>query len=169
MAEGLVVENTTVVTHEGKYLTFLLGKEVYGISIMKVREIVGIAGMEIHHVPNTPSYAKGVMKLRDKVIPVVSMRRRFIMEEIEYSERTCIVVVDISLDQGNLLIGVVVDSVSEVMSVTRQDIEPPPRFGTKLDTDYILGMAKVKGEVIILLDIDKVISAEELKVLETVS
>ncbi|MBU0480851.1 MAG: chemotaxis protein CheW [Proteobacteria bacterium] len=150
---------------EGKYLTFDIGSEVYGISILKVKEIIGIGNLEIHAVPNIPEYAKGVINLRDKVIPIISLRLRFGMEEIEYSARTCVVVVEIERGKGHLQMGVVVDSVSEVLNVSAHEIEAPPQFGTSLDTAFILGMAKVKGDVNILLDIDNVLTREEVEIL----
>jgi purine-binding chemotaxis protein CheW len=149
---------------EGKYLTFTLAGEEYGIGILKIKEIIGM--MPITTVPQTPEFVKGVINLRGKVIPVVDLRLRFGMEEIEYTERTCIIVVEIAGQAETLLIGIVVDSVSEVLNIKGEDIEDTPTFGAKLETDYILGMAKMEGGVKILLDIDRVLSAEEISVLE---
>jgi len=151
---------------EGKYLTFALADEEYGIGILKVREIIGM--MPITTVPQTPEFVKGVINLRGKVIPVVALRLKFGMEEIEYTERTCIIVVDITGASGAILMGIVVDSVSEVLNVKGEDIEGAPTFGTKLDTEYILGMAKLDGGVKILLNIDRVLSGEEIDSIETV-
>ena len=151
---------------EGKYLTFALADEEYGIGILKVREIIGM--MPITTVPQTPEFVKGVINLRGKVIPVVALRLKFGMEEIEYTERTCIIVVDITGASGAILMGIVVDSVSEVLNVKGEDIEDAPTFGTKLDTEYILGMAKLDGGVKILLNIDRVLSGEEIDSIETV-
>lgn len=147
-----------------KYLTFSLACEEYGIEILKVREIIKM--MTITTVPQTPSYVKGVINLRGKVIPVIELRSKFGMESIEYDERTCIIVVEITGVSGRILIGSVVDSVSEVLTIKRGEIEDTPNFGSRLDTDYILGMAKTGGGVKILLDIDKVIHAGELDNLE---
>ncbi len=149
---------------EGKYLTFTLDKEEYGISILKIKEIIGM--MSITTVPQTPEFVKGVINLRGKVIPVVDLRLRFQMEGIDYTERTCIIVVEITGQAGTVMIGVVVDAVSEVLSIKGEDIEETPTFGTKLNTDYILGMAKMEGAVKILLDIDRVLSQEEVAALE---
>jgi purine-binding chemotaxis protein CheW len=149
---------------EGKYLTFTLDNEEYGIGILKIKEIIGL--MPITSVPQTPDYVKGVINLRGKVIPVVDLRLRFGMEEMEYTERTCIIVVEIAGQQGTVLMGIVVDAVSEVLNIKREDIEDTPTFGTKLNTDYILGMAKMEGGVKILLDIDRVLSTEGLAILE---
>ena len=149
---------------EGKYLTFSLSDEEYGIGILKIREIIGM--LPITSVPQTPPFVKGVINLRGKVIPVLDLRLRFGMEEIEYTERTCIIVVEITGSAGTIQIGSVVDSVSEVLNIKGEDIEDTPTFGTRLNTDYILGMAKMEGGVKILLDIDRVLSAEEVAALE---
>jgi len=148
---------------EGKYLTFSLAGEEYGIGILKIKEIIGL--MPITTVPRTPPFVKGVINLRGKVIPVVDLRLKFGMEEMGYTERTCIIVVEIAGQGGSVLIGIVVDSVSEVLNIKGGDIEETPTFGARLDTDYILGMAKMNGGVKILLDIDKVLGSETIAVL----
>ena len=112
--------------------------------------------MPITPVPKTPSYVKGVINLRGKVIPVADLRLKFDMDEMDYTERTCIIVVEIKDGDGHVLMGVVVDSVSEVLNIKNGEIEDTPAFGTQMDTGYILGMAKTGGAVKILLDIDKV-------------
>jgi purine-binding chemotaxis protein CheW len=144
---------------EGKYLTFSLGREEYGIGILKIKEIIGM--MPITSVPRTPAFVKGVINLRGKVIPVMNLRLKFGMEEIPQTERTCIIVVETRGIRGAVLIGIVVDSVSEVLNIKSGEIEETPVLGAELDTDYILGMAKMNGGVKILLDIDRVLSAEE--------
>ena len=149
---------------EEKYLTFTLAGEEYGIGILKIKEIIGM--MPITMVPQTPAFVKGVINLRGKVIPVIDLRLRFNMEAIEYNERTCIIVVEIKGQSGTIQIGIVVDSVSEVLNIKGSDIEETPTFGAKLNTEYILGMAKMEGSVKILLDIDKVLSSEEIAKLE---
>jgi len=149
---------------EGKYLTFTMANEEYGIGILKVKEIIGM--MPITTVPQTPEFVKGVINLRGKVIPVVDLRLMFGMVSIDYTERTCIIVVEIEEQSGTVMIGIVVDAVSEVLNIKAEEIEDTPTFGTKLNTDYILGMAKMEGSVKILLDIDRVLSAEEVAVLE---
>ena len=149
---------------EGKYLTFSLANEEYGIGILKIKEIIGM--MSITTVPRTPEFMKGVINLRGKVIPVIDLRLRFKMEPMDYTDRTCIIVVEIGTQAGTVQIGAVVDSVSEVLNVVGNDIEETPSFGTKLDTEYILGMAKMEGGVKILLDIDKVLNDEEIATLE---
>jgi len=152
---------------EGKYLTFTLADEAYGIGILKIREIIGM--MPITSVPLTPPFVKGVINLRGKVIPVVDLRLRFDMEAAEYSERTCIIVVEIEGQAGTIQIGIVVDAVSEVLNIKAEDIEETPTFGVKLHTEYILGMAKMERSVKILLDIDRVLNSEEVIVLEKAS
>ncbi len=149
---------------EGKYLTFTLDNEEYGIGILKIKEIIGM--MSITTIPQTPDFVKGVINLRGKVIPVIDLRLRFGMDSIDYTERTCIIVVEIDGPTGTVMIGTVVDAVSEVLNIKGEDIEDTPTFGTKLNTDYILGMAKMEGGVKILLDIDQVLSNEELNLLE---
>ena len=144
----------------GKYLTFRLGAEEFGVRVDKVREIMGV--QEITAVPQTPVYLKGVINLRGKVIPVVDLRLKFGLPEIEYTQRTCIVVVQVSGDSGSVQVGLVVDAVSEVVNLAGADIENTPDFGEKLSTPFILGMAKLKGKVKILLDIDRVVSAREI-------
>jgi len=157
-AVGLIAEK------EGKYLTFGMANEEYGIGILKIKEIIGM--MPITMVPRTPEFVKGVINLRGKVIPIMDLRLRFKMEAIDYTDRTCIIVVEIGSQAGIIQIGAVVDSVSEVLSVGGDDIEETPSFGTKLDTEYILGMATMEGGVKILLDIDKVLNDEEIAALE---
>ncbi|MCP4353964.1 MAG: purine-binding chemotaxis protein CheW [Desulfobacterales bacterium] len=156
----------TMVDKEGKYLTFTLADEEYGIGILKIKEIIGM--MPFTAVPQTPHYVKGVINLRGKVIPVMDLRLRFGMEAIDYTDRTCIIVVEISGEASNVMIGIVVDTVSEVLNIKSDDIEDTPSFGTTLDTDYILGMAKTEVGVKILLDIDKVLRTDEIAMLTEV-
>jgi purine-binding chemotaxis protein CheW len=152
----------TEAAREGKYLTFSLAGEEYGIGILKVREIIGM--MSVTPVPQTPEFVKGVINLRGKVIPVIDLRLRFCLEATAYTERTCIIVVEIQGETGALPMGIVVDAVSEVLNIRGADIENTPTFGVKLNTDFILGMAKTGGGVKILLDIDKVLGAFQLTI-----
>lgn len=143
----------------GKYLTFLLGHESYGVEVLKVREIIRLQA--ITNVPRMPEYVKGVINLRGKIIPVIDLRVKFALAKAEATERTCIVVVHVALISGTTLqMGLIVDEVDEVLNILPGDLEETPDFGTKLDTEYILGMAKVKGTVKTLLDIDKVVGQE---------
>jgi purine-binding chemotaxis protein CheW len=167
MSEALKTINQAVMSsaeREGKYLTFSLAGEEYGIGILKIKEIIGM--MPITPVPKTPGYVKGVINLRGKVIPVADLRLKFGMPEMGYTDRTCIVVVEVEGGRGPVLMGIVVDSVSEVLNIRGGEIEDTPAFGTRMDTDYILGMAKMGGGVKILLDIDKVLKSEEGNILD---
>jgi purine-binding chemotaxis protein CheW len=148
----------------GKYLTFTMANEDYGIGILKIKEIIGM--MPITPVPQTPGYVKGVVNLRGKVIPVMDLRLRFGIEAADYTERTCIIVVEIAGMSGTIQIGIVVDAVSEVLNIRGEDVEDTPTFGTEMNLEYILGMAKMDGGVKILLDIDQVLTAEEIAALE---
>jgi purine-binding chemotaxis protein CheW len=150
----------------GKYLVFELGREEFGIRVLKVREIMGI--QDITAVPQTPAHVKGVINLRGKVIPVVDLRLKFGLPEQEYTQRTCIIVVQVRGDEGPMLMGIVVDGVAEVLNLAVADIEDTPDFGDGTATPYLLGMAKVKGKVKILLEIDRVLTSQELHGLESV-
>lgn len=147
----------------GKYLTFGLGKEEFAIQVMRVREIIGV--QEMTRVPQTPAYVKGVINLRGKVIPVVDLRLKFGLAEQEHTQRTCIIVVDVEHPgaPSGMLTGVVVDEVSEVVTLQAGEIEDTPDFGRGVALPYLLGMAKLKGKVKILLDINKVASEAELE------
>ncbi len=138
-----------------KFLSFFLGQEEYGLQILSVREIIGL--MDITQVPQTPHYIRGVINLRGKVIPVLELRTKFGMETIEDTERTCIIVVEVVMQGAPIQMGILVDSVSEVLEIKTTDIEAAPSFGGGINTDFIMGMGKVKDEVKILLDIDKVL------------
>ena len=143
----------------GKYLVFHLGREEFGIRVLKVREIMGI--QDITAVPQTPAHVKGVINLRGKVIPVVDLRLKFGLPEVEYTQRTCIIVVQVQGDASSMLMGIVVDGVAEVLNLMAGDIENTPDFGQGVATPYLLGMAKIKDKVKILLDIDQVLSTQE--------
>ena len=144
----------------GKYLTFQLANEEFGIRVLKVREIIGV--QEITSVPQTPPHIKGVINLRGKVVPVIDLRLKFGMPSSEYTQRTCIIVTQVQGESGAILMGAVVDGVSEVVTLAGGEIEDTPDFGEDISSQYLLGMAKVKGKVKILLDIDKVLSGQEL-------
>lgn len=144
----------------GKYLTFALGKEEYGLEILKVREIIGY--MDITAVPRTAAYVKGVINLRGQVISVVDLRAKFAMPAVERTDQTCIIVVEITTGTRKLSTGIVVDRVSEVLNVADAAIEDAPEFGGNVDSDFIQGMGKIGDGVKILLDIDKVLAADEV-------
>ncbi len=154
------------VEREGKYLTFAVANEEYGVGILKVKEIIGL--MSITTVPRTPEFVKGVINLRGKVIPVIGLRLKFGMEEVEHTERTCIIVVEIDGGAGAIQMGIVVDSVSEVLNIKEENIEDMPTFGASLDTKFISGMAKIDGNIKILLDIDRVLTTNEISMLDAI-
>lgn len=141
----------------GKYLTFKLGPGHYGLEILKVREIIGLIG--ITAIPLAPDHVKGVINLRGMVIPVVDLRLKFSMEEIEATAETCIIVANV----GDREIGVLVDQVSEVQYFDAANIQEPPTLGAGIDTDFILGIGKVGDHVTLLLDIDRVLIASEIE------
>lgn len=143
-------------TGTSKYLTFKLGDENYGLEILGVREIIGL--MEITKVPRMPGFVRGVINLRGKVIPVIDLRRKFEMPEVEDTKETCIIVVDL----GEVVMGVVVDEVSEVLDIQNSQIDEAPEFGVSVDTQFILGIGKTEDKVVILLDIRKVLTTDEL-------
>ena len=145
-----------------QYLTFKLSEEVFGVDVAQVREILDF--IKITKVPQTPDFMCGVINLRGSVVPVVDMRLKFGMEKTETTVNTCIVVVEVNLEGENTVLGALVDSVQEVFELGPSEIEPAPRIGTKLKTDFIKGMGKRDDKFIILLDIDKVFSSEELMI-----
>jgi len=156
--EAIAEANTATVNtadRAGKYLTFKLGGEEYGLEILKVREIIGL--MDITEVPKIPDHFRGIINLRGKVIPVMELRAKFGMETIEDTEQTCVIVVEVNTNGKSVSTGLLVDSVSEVLEITNDQIEDAPSFGTDVDTDYILGIGKIGDMVKILLDIDKVL------------
>ena len=160
IAEKVEQVNKALLDKAGKYLTFALGKEQYGLEILKVREIIGY--MEITAVPQTPHYVKGVINLRGQVIPVIDLRSKFGMETKEITEESCIIVVEIHQDNREFSTGVAVDKVEEVLDIASEDIEESPQFGASVNTDFILGMGKIGNSVKILLDIDKVLTNDDI-------
>lgn len=148
-----------------KYLTFQLDEQEYGIGILQVKEINGL--MEVTSVPRTPDFVKGVINLRGKVIPVIDLRLKFGMDEIESTERTCIIVVELNSKDGKVQMGLIVDAVSEVLNIRQTDIEDAPAFDQSVDVSFIMGMAKVDDQVKILLDIDQVLCDREIDILGT--
>lgn len=148
----------------GKFLTFLMANEKYGLEILKVREIIGI--MDVTPVPTTPAFVRGVINLRGKVIPVVDLRLKFGMEAKQDTQRTCIIVVHLARAAQEMIMGIIVDEVSEVLDIDKEQIEPPPSFGADIRTDFILGMGKVNQRVVTMLDIDRVLSEREIVLVE---
>ncbi|HOJ31953.1 MAG TPA: chemotaxis protein CheW [Candidatus Hydrogenedentes bacterium] len=154
---------TGALAEAGKYLTFRLGEETFGLPILKVQEIIGM--MPVTAVPRVPSYVRGVINLRGKVIPVIDLRLKFGLEGKEDTTRTCIIVLQVAAGRGNVVMGTIVDEVSEVVNVAQNQIEPAPSFGASLDTEFILGMGKIGDKVVMLLDVDRVLSAGEIATL----
>ena len=158
LEENLEFENED--TQKGRYLTFTLGKEDYGIEIKYVTEIIGI--QPITQVPELPDYLKGIINLRGKIIPVMDVRIRFKKEPLNYTDRTCIIVIDIN----ETSIGLIVDTVSEVASIDDQDIMPPPNYKTGFNNKYVKGIGKIGNEVKLLLDCGKILSEDETEILD---
>ena len=153
--------NKALLEKEGKYLTFALGSEEYGLEILKVREIFGY--MEITAIPQTPAYVKGVINLRGQVIPVIDLRAKFGMETAELTEETCIIVAEVNQGKQTFSTGIVVDRVQEVLDIDGENVEETPQFGSSVNTDFILGMGKIGDTVKILLNIDRVLAGDDLE------
>lgn len=149
----------------GKFLTFFLAEEEYGLEILKVQTIIGM--MDVTPMPRTPDFVKGVINLRGQIIPVIDLRLKFAMESVEHTSETCVIVVQVANEQNEeIIMGVIVDRVSEVMDISSEQIEETPEFGIDLDTEFILGIGKIADKVVILLDVDKVMSASEVVLVE---
>lgn len=145
---------------EEKYLMFLLDNEYYGIPILKVNEIIGL--MNITTIPRSPEYMKGVINLRGKIIPIIDLRLKFKMSERSYDQQTCIIIVEIPVQDNKTFIGIVVDKVSEVVNVYRKDIELPPQYGQEHENAFLTGVAKVKEKVMMLLNIEEILNEKEI-------
>lgn len=145
---------------EQKYLMFYLDNEHYGIPILKVNEIIGL--MEITQIPKTPKFLKGIINLRGKIIPVIDLRLKFSMPQKAYDEQTCIIIVEITINNSKSIIGIVVDKIAEVVKVYNSDIELPPQYGQESEDSFLTGVGKVKDLVIMLLDIEKIVDNHEL-------
>ncbi len=154
------IQDKTTLQKEGKYLTFALASEEYGLEILKVREIIGY--IDVTAVPQTPHYVKGVINLRGHVIPVIDLRAKFGMATNEVTDETGIIVVETTSAGHTLSTGIIVDRVQEVLDIAGGQIEEAPQFGTSVSTDFILGMGKVGNAVKILLDIDKILTTVNL-------
>ncbi len=155
---------TTLRKVEGRYLTFRLGKEEYGIEILKVREIVAM--MQITSVPLTALHIRGVVNLRGKIIPVVDMRKKFGLPDAAATRDTCIITAMVEGKEGEVLTGLLVDGVSEVTQVAASEVEPVPALGEDMRLDFVMGLSKTKGRVIVLLDMDKVMKGQEFQQLQ---
>lgn len=147
-------------SQDGKYLTFFLGNENYGIPILQVKEIIEM--MEITQVPKTLDFIKGIINLRGKIIPIMELRLKFGMETVEYTEKTCIIVVEVSINNTIRQMGIVVDTVSEVLNIEDKEIESALDYGANVEGDFLTGIGKAKDKVVMLLNIDKIINYEEM-------
>jgi purine-binding chemotaxis protein CheW len=159
-------KSNATIERGGKFLTFALGREEYGLGITKVREIIGC--MEVTAVPRTPAYVKGVINLRGQVIPVIDLRTKFGMDAVPATEETCIVVVEITQEGRKLSTGLIVDRVKEVLNIASESVEDAPDMGVAVDAQFILGLGKVGQSVKILLDIDRVLTARENQELQNI-
>ncbi len=155
-----MVDEQNVQTINNQYLAFKLADEIYAIEIGQVREVLEF--ISISKVPNMPEFMRGVINLRGAVVPVVDLRLKFGMTQTEKTIDTCIIIVDIMIDSENTMLGVLADSVLEVIELESTQIEPPPKIGLRLKTDFIKGMGKQNEQFLILLDIDHVFSTDEL-------
>jgi purine-binding chemotaxis protein CheW len=153
-----------MVTDYGKYLTFYLGCGIYGLPIQKAREIIGM--MEITRIPKAKSYIKGVMNLRGKIIPIIDLRIRFGMDEKEYSERTCVIVIEVKTPESRRLVGVAVDTVSEVANIQQNEVEVPPQYEGQIGDQFLMGLGKIKDNVILILDIERIVNHQDLSSLQ---
>jgi len=144
----------------GKYLTFKLAEEEFGLEILKVQEIIQMQA--VTRVPRTPDYVRGAINLRGKVIPVIDLRKKFSLDMTKDTEKTCIIVVQIAQNDAKVTMGIIIDEVKEVLDIRAENIEETPSFGSSINTEFILGMGKIGQSVKILLDIDKVMSVNEL-------
>lgn len=160
---GAEAKRETTVQQEEQYVTFIIAEENYGVEVLKVQEIIGMT--EIVYVPNSPDFMKGVINLRGSVVPVVDMRKRFHMEQREYDMFTVIIIVEVK----NVLVGMIVDSVSDVVEIPRSGIHETPHFTAKIDTEFISGIGQVNEKLTIILDIDKILSSEEIKTAEEIN
>lgn len=156
-ADAFVVDEIQEDTQRGKFLTFSIGKEAYGIEIRYVTEIIGI--QSITQLPELPDYLKGIINLRGKIIPVMDVRLRFRKDAMDYNDRTCIVVIDIK----DVFIGLIVDTVTEVLSIDDSNIVPPPDTKTGFNNRYVKGIGKVENEVKLILDCEKLLNENELE------
>jgi purine-binding chemotaxis protein CheW len=160
--ESLMVEDKVLEPKEleGKYLTFNLVEEYYGVSVDWILQIIAIP--DITKIPKTPFFVKGVINLRGKIIPVIDLRLKFSLDEQEYNDRTSVVIIKLKSEAGEIFIGIIVDKVNEVLDIDANDIEKSPSFGVDIDTNYISGMAKVKQKVVTLLNINSVLNDVDL-------
>ena len=161
-------ENSTGLATSGgaeQYLTFILAGEEYGVDILRVQEIKGWD--EVTPIPNTPDYVKGVINLRGAIIPIVDLRQRFGMDELDYGPTTVMIILTVQNDERERIMGVVVDAVAEVYNINGAELQPPPEFGGVIKTEFLRGLASIEEKMIIVLDIDHLLNAKEMQQLNT--
>ncbi len=161
-------QNSTELATDGaaeQYLTFILAGEEYGVDILRVQEIKGWD--DVTPIPNTPDYVKGVINLRGAIIPIVDLRQRFGLSELEYGPTTVMIILKVQNEGRERIMGVVVDAVSEVYNINGAELQPPPEFGGVIKTEFLRGLASVEGKMIIVLDIDHLLNAREMQQLST--
>lgn len=167
MSEFLSINSTSTdepVDTDQQYLTFLLGDDIYGVDILRVQEVRGWT--PVREIPNTPEYVKGVLDLRGTIVPIVDLRMRLSIEKVEYTPITVVIVLSIELEKDNYIIGIVVDTVSDVLDVNKSDIKKAPNFGTKVETKFIDGMVMADAGMVVLMNIDKMLNPDELSALQ---
>lgn len=150
-----------------KFLVFELHDEYYAVSVHATKEIIRI--MEITEVPKAPPFIKGVINLRGKIIPVIDLRVKFGINEKTYDEKTCIIIIELHEEEKSRLMGVIVDTVTEVLNITSENIDPPPEFNQPNQLEFLFGIGKIKGRVIWLLNLDKIVSCDELVILNRIN
>lgn len=160
------IEQMQHATDTAQFLTFCLGSEQYGVDILRVQEIKGWT--PVTSIPNTPEHMRGVLNLRGTIVPIIDIRIRFNLENADYNPLTVVIVLSVETTLGKRVIGIVVDAVSDVLNVPKQDMKPAPDFGSKVDAQYIKGLAAVDEKMVMILDIDKMLSLEELESLHVV-
>ena len=166
IAEDHVDVNANILSgsEHDQYLTFIMGDEEYGVDILRVQEIRGWDS--VTPIPNTPDYIKGVINLRGTIVPIVDLRCRFGMPSIDYGATTVVIVLKVISDNGERIMGIVVDAVSDVHNVADEDMQPPPDFGSVVSIDYVRGLATVSEKMIIMLDVDKMMNSEDLAAID---
>jgi len=160
------VADKEVQSHQ-QFLTFLLGDDIYGVDILRVQEVRGWT--KVREIPNTPDYVKGVLDLRGTIVPIIDLRVRLSLEEVEYTAITVVIVLSIKVNDENYVIGIVVDTVSDVLDVIQSDIKKAPNFGTKVETKFIDGMVMAEAGMVVLMNIDKMLNPDELTALKDIS
>ena len=168
IAENLAVEEEVATEEQTRqFLTFLLEDEEYGVDILRVQEVKG--WVPVTSIPHSPDYVKGVLNLRGTIVPIIDLRMRFNLELKEYTSTTVIVIISIEAPTGNRVIGTIVDGLSDVLDVSLEDIKPAPDFGINIRTEFISGLATIDDKMIMLLDIDKLLTVEEIQGLDSLS